>query len=103
MSYICVMVIITKRKIVESYTIEPKAEEAMLLWYNTTLMSDWKNFHEVKETFNSVDSVGNNRYVFNVGGNKYRIVAVIHFNKRTMYLKFIGTHKEYDKINCKTI
>lgn len=93
----------TKRKLIEFYELEPKAKEVMLLWFNTTLLSDWNDFHSVKETFNSVDSVGNSRYVFNVGGNKYRIVAVIHFDKRTMYLKFIGTHKQYDKIDCKTI
>jgi mRNA interferase HigB len=57
----------------------------------------------MKQTFNSADSVGNDRYVFNVGGNKYRIVAMIHFNKRTVYLRFVGTHKQYDKIDCKTI
>ena len=97
------MVIITKRKLTEFYEAEPKSKEVMLLWFNTTLLSDWSDFHEIKETFNSADSVGNDRYVFNVGGNKYRIVALIHFNKRTIYLKFIGTHKQYDKIDCKTI
>lgn len=97
------MVIISKAKIIEFYTIEPKATEALLQWYNITLKSDWSNFHDIKQTFNSVDNVGNDRYIFNIGGNKYRIVTMIHFNKRTMYLKFVGTHKEYDKIDCKTI
>ncbi|MFY9310425.1 MAG: type II toxin-antitoxin system HigB family toxin [Bacteroidia bacterium] len=97
------MVIISKTKIIEFYTKEPKATEVLLQWYNITLKSDWSNFHEIKQVFNSVDSVGNDRYVFDIGGNKYRIVAMIHFSKRTIYLKFVGTHKEYDKIDCKTI
>jgi len=97
------MVIITKAKLIEFYENEINAKEPLLLWYNMTLLSDWQNFHSVKQTFNSVDSVGNDRYVFNVGGNKYRIVALIHFSTRTVYLRFVGTHKEYDKIDCKNI
>ncbi|HTM66955.1 MAG TPA: type II toxin-antitoxin system HigB family toxin [Flavipsychrobacter sp.] len=57
----------------------------MLDWYHKTELSDWSNYHEMKQTFNSVDGIGNDRYVFNVGGNKYRIVAMIHFSKRTLY------------------
>jgi mRNA interferase HigB len=97
------VVIITKRKLIEFYESETKAKEVLLIWYNKTVLSDWPDFHSIKQTFNSVDSVGNDRYVFNVGGNKYRIVAMIHFSTRTIYIKFVGTHKEYDKIDCKTI
>lgn len=97
------MVIITKTKLIEFYQNETKAKEPLLLWYNMAELSDWKDFHSIKQTFNSIDSVGNDRYVFNVGGNKYRIVAMIHFNKRTLYIRFVGTHKQYDKIDCKTI
>ena len=97
------MVIITKRKLIDFYERENKAKEALLTWYHKVLLCDWQDFHQVKLSFNSVDSVGNDRYVFNVGGNKFRIVAMIHFSTRTMYIKFVGTHQEYDKINCKTI
>ena len=54
-------------------------------------------------SFNSVDSVGNDRYVFNIKGNRYRLVALILFKIRTVFILFIGTHKEYDLINAKTI
>ena len=63
------MVIITKSKLIEFYKTEIKAKEPLLLWYNVVLMSNWENFHSVKQTFNSVDSIGNDRYVFNVGEN----------------------------------
>lgn len=97
------VVIITKAKLIEFYEAEPMAKEPLLGWYHKTLLSDWPDFHTLKQTFNSVDSVGNDRFVFNVGGNKYRIVAMIHFSTRTLYLRFVGTHKQYDTINCNTI
>ncbi len=97
------MVIITKTKIINFYETDSKAKEPLLRWYNEVLLSDWQDFHNIKQTFNSVDSVGNERFVFNIAGNKYRIVAMIHFSKRTLYIRFVGTHKEYDKIDCKII
>lgn len=97
------MVIIIKTKIINFFETDTKAKEPLLRWYNEVLLSDWQDFHSIKETFNSVDSVGNDRYVFNVAGNKYRIVAMIHFSKRTIYIRFVGTHKQYDNIDCKTI
>jgi mRNA interferase HigB len=50
-----------------------------------------------------VDYVGNDRYVFDISGNKYRVVVMIHFSTRTLYIRFVGTHKQYDKMDCKTI
>ena len=50
-----------------------------------------------------MDSIENDRYVFNIGGNKFRIVDIIHFSTRTIYLRFVGTHKEYDLIDCKIV
>jgi mRNA interferase HigB len=97
------VVIITKRKIIDFYQTDSRAKESLLRWHSEVLLSDWKDFHSIKQSFNSVDSVGNDRFVFNIGGNKYRIVAMIHFSKRTVYIRFVGTHKEYDKIDCKTI
>ena len=97
------MVIITKTKIINFYATDTKAKEPLLRWYNEVMLCDWPDFHSIKQVFNSVDSVGNDRFVFNIAGNKYRIVAMIHFNKRTIYIRFVGTHKQYDKIDCKTI
>jgi mRNA interferase HigB len=97
------MVVITKTKLISFYETNAVAKEPLLNWYHLTVLSNWDDFHAIKETFNSIDSVGNDRYVFNVAGNKYRIVAMIHFSTRTVYIRFVGTHKQYDKINCKTI
>jgi len=97
------MVVISKTRLINFYETESNAKEPLLKWYHMALLSDWQDFHGIKETFNSVDSVGNDRFVFNVAGNKYRIVAMIHFSKRTVYIRFVGTHKQYDNINCKTV
>lgn len=63
--------------------------------------ADWKNHNELKNDFLSADYVGNNRYVFNIRGNNYRIVAIVVFFAGRMTIRFIGTHKEYDRIDAK--
>ena len=97
------MVIISKSKLVAFYETEPLAKEAVLKWYHITESCDWGSLSDIKQTFNSVDGIGNDRYVFNIGGNKYRLVAMVHFSTRTLYIRFIGTHKQYDQISSKTI
>ena len=72
-------------------------------WYDTVSNVDWSNINDVKMTFNSADYVGNERFVFNIKGNRYRLVAAVIFSIRTVYIKFIGTHAEYDNIDVKTI
>jgi mRNA interferase HigB len=77
----------------------PKAAEPVTRWYLLCKERTWKNFSELKKDFRSVDAVGNDLYVFNVGGNKYRIIARIFFSVQLMYIRFIGTHAEYDKVS----
>ena len=74
------------------------AKTAMEEWYQVISKSEWNNFADLKNTFNSADLVGNNRFVFNVKGNDYRIVAIVLFKMKTVYIRFVGTHSEYDKI-----
>ena len=68
-------------------------------WYEKTKASQWSKFSEVRATFNSADTIGNDRYVFNISGNNFRIVAMMHFNIRTVYIRGIFTHREYDTLN----
>lgn len=93
------MVVISKKAINDFSEQEPQAIEALLNWYKETKAADWANFSEMKKTFNSVDGVGNDLYIFNIKGNHYRLIARILFKVRTVYIKFIGTHKQYDKVN----
>ncbi len=97
------MVILSYSAIRSFFRMHPEAEDALNNWYRTVELAQWKNFHEMKQVFNSVDAIGNDRYVFNVRGNKYRIIAVIKFKARTVYIRFVGTHSEYDKANADTI
>lgn len=64
----------------------------------------WRDFNDVKRTFSSADHAGNNRFGFKIKGNNYRLVAIISFNAQKVYIRFIGTHSEYDRIkNIKNI
>jgi mRNA interferase HigB len=97
------MRIITRKRIVEFSAIHADAEQALSEWYHTTLHCDWRNFAEMKATFGSVDAAGNDRFVFNIRGNRYRLVAIVIFAVRKVFIRFIGTHEEYNKIDCSTI
>ncbi|KAA0994231.1 type II toxin-antitoxin system HigB family toxin [Dyadobacter sp. UC 10] len=81
----------------------PDLKNALEKWYKETVKADLANFSEVRQTFNSVDFVGNGLFVFNIGGNKCRLIARILFRKRTLYIRFIGTHKQYDEVNLATL
>ncbi|KAA6316943.1 mRNA interferase HigB [termite gut metagenome] len=72
-------------------------------WIEIVLAANWKDHNDLKKAFNSADYIGNNRYVFNIGGNKFRLVAVVVFINGTMEIRFIGTHDEYGKIDCSEI
>ena len=94
------MVIISKSTI-RNFTEKHKdAEIGLQKWYDETKAANWKNFTELKKTFNKTDYPGNDRYVFNIKGNHYRLIALIIFKKRTVFILFIGDHKEYDKIEA---
>ena len=97
------MRIISKSTIVAFYTKHAEVKEALEEWYYKTKKADWKSFQDVRDTFNSVDSLGDKRYVFNIKGNKFRLVGLILFNKKIVYVRFIGTHKEYDNTDCKNV
>ncbi len=97
------MVIISYRTIREYTDRHKEVEDQLNNWYRITEKSDWANFNEMRKMFNSVDGVGSDLYVFNIKGNDYRLVVRIIFRVRTVYIKFIGTHKEYDKLNLETL
>jgi mRNA interferase HigB len=97
------MRIVSKKAIVVFYKEHAEAKEALEEWFVKTRKADWETFHEVKETFNSADAVGNDRYVFNIKGNKLRLVGLILFNSKIVFIRFVGTHSDYDKINASNI
>lgn len=97
------MRIISERTIRLYYDANPNSKTALEDWVVKVKKARWRNFADIKSTFNSVDSVGNQHYVFNIKGNDYRLVVVIKFTLGFVLIRFVGTHAEYDKINCSTI
>ncbi len=97
------MHIISHKTLREFYEAYPQSEIAIGQWYDTAKNAEWKCYADIKKDFNSVDSVGNQRYVFNIKGNTFRLVVIIHFKISRIYIRFIGTHAQYTKINCNTI
>jgi mRNA interferase HigB len=97
------MRIFTEETIKEYAEKHPTSRTALQDWTQKVKRSDWSSFADVKKTFNSADSIGNKRYVFNIKGNDFRLVAVIKFMVGFVYIRFIGTHKEYERTDCKNI
>jgi mRNA interferase HigB len=92
------MRVIAKKAIVEFYSKHSDARTALEEWYEKTQSTDWESFLDVKQTFNSADYVGSERIVFNIKGNQYRLVALVLYKIKRVYIRFVGTHQEYDRI-----
>lgn len=92
------MRVVTYKKIREFIEKHADSENPLSFWYHTATAKNWDNINDLKQDFNSVDYVGNHRFVFNIKGNDYRLIAIISFNAKKVYIRFIGTHSEYDKI-----
>ena len=90
------MRIVTEKRIREFIERDPHSAEAMWRWVDAIESGSWRDPSDLRRTFASVSFVGD-LAVFNVGGNKYRIAAFVHYAKRIVYVKSVGTHKEYDK------
>lgn len=98
-----IMRIFTEQALKEFTGRYPSSKTALQVWSKVVKKSKWKNYSDMKQTFNSVDCIGDQRYVFNIKGNEFRLVAVIKFTIGFVYIRFIGTHEEYDKTDCRTI
>ena len=79
------------------------AREPAMAWYRVVKAADWKNPSEIKRDFRSASILKDGRVVFNITGNKYRIVVWINYPYRVVYIRFIGTHKMYDAIDAQSI
>ena len=79
------------------------ARTALFEWYHELVISDFKNFNELKKVYGKASLVSDDRAVFNIMGNKYRLVVRMVFEFKVIQIKWFGTHSEYDKIDVKTI
>ncbi len=79
------------------------AETPLKTWFSEARKAEWKNFNQLKAQFGNASVVGNDRVVFNIKGNNYRLVVALDYEKQILWIRFIGTHKAYDKIDAKNI
>jgi len=79
------------------------SEQYLKTWYDTAMSSNWKTPNEIKQTYINASVLKYSRMVFNIKGNSYRLVAKFNFEKQWIFIRFIGTHDEYDKIDANTI
>lgn len=97
------MRIIAKRTLQDFWKRHPKAKGPLEGWHQEVARADWVSPSAVKAHFRSVSVLQGNRVVFNVAGNKYRLVVKINYPYRVVYIRFIGTHAEYDAIEVTSI
>ena len=79
------------------------AEIPLRSWYAAASRADWRSPAAVKASYRNANIIANNRVVFNIKGNDYRLITAVHYNRRMMFIRFVGTHREYDKIDAATI
>ena len=75
-------------------------EQPLKSWFEIVKASIWEKPNDIKEVFRSADILSNNRVVFNIKGNKYRLIVSVRYDLKIVYVRFIGTHAEYDKIDA---
>lgn len=91
------MRIISKKKLREFWTIHPKAKSPLSQWFRTVSKTDFESFNDLRKTFPSADWV-KGLVVFNIGGNKYRLIASVHFNAQKVYVRHVLTHDDYNRM-----
>ena len=97
------MRIIAKRTLREFWAAEPGAKGPLEAWHSEAKAADWKTPADIKARHGSASILKNGRVVFNIAGNKYRLIAKINYDYRVVYIRFIGTHKQYDAVDAETI
>lgn len=80
-----------------------ESEQPLKVWCQIFKQGDFQSSNEIKQLFPSASIIGNNRIIFNICGNKYRLITYIRYDIQIIYIRFVGTHAEYDKVNAKEI
>jgi len=97
------MRVIAVRTLREFWEKHADAEQSLKSWYKEATDTRWKEPNDIKRLYPSADILPGNRVVFNIKGNTYRVIVKIHYNTGIVFIRFAGTHAEYDKINAETI
>jgi len=102
-AFMRIIALSTLRKFWESSPSYSDSVEPGMAWYRETLKADWSTPNEVKAQFSNASVLRDGRVIFNIAGNKYRIVVWINYAYRVVYIRFIGTHRQYDEIDAQAI
>ena len=97
------MRVVKRKTLVDFYSTYKETKSQLEAWYYEAKNSNWNNPLEIKEKYGTASIIEGDKVVFNIKGNKYRLVTKINYQMKTAYIKFIGTHKEYDKINVEEL
>jgi len=97
------MRIISRKKLKEFWDLFPDSEGALQAWYAETKQAMWRSPAEIKAQYGNASVLKGNRVVFNICGNKYRLIVRINYHYLVVYVRFVGTHKEYDAIDAEVI
>ena len=97
------MNVISKRTLVEFYMQNPQAKIALEVWHSNARKAEWKTPDDIKKIYANASFLKDNRVVFNIKGNDYRLIVHIDYKRKIVRVKFIGTHSQYDKIDAKEI
>jgi len=79
------------------------AEQPLRAWFHEAKKADWSSPADIKAVYRSASIIGNNRVVFNIGGNKYRLVVAINYPARIVFIRFVGSHADYDRTNVEEV
>ena len=97
------MRVIAKKVLRDFWEAHSDCEQQLKSWYKEACKADWSSYSAIKSEYPSASILGDNRIVFNIKGNSYRLIVKINFEFKMVWIRFIGTHAEYDKINANTI
>lgn len=95
--------IIALKHLVDFYKKHPNSKSSLETWIAVTKHADWQKPSDVLQDFPDADPIKNNRVVFNIAGNKYRLIVQMSYPRQWVFIKFIGTHAEYDRIEAATV
>lgn len=97
------MNVVSKSTLAKFWAKYPDAKGPLEAWYAVVSKAEWSDTHNVRATYGSADFVGDNRIVFNIGGNKYRLIVHVSYAYKSVLVKFIGTHARYNEIDAGTV
>lgn len=97
------MRVISRKTLRQFWDKHPDARQPLQAWYADVKHANWRGPADIKAVYQTASFISNNRIVFNIKGNKYRIVVVVEYRFSIIFIRFIGTHQEYDRIHAETV